>query len=204
MSCTKPIIVPNPTKPTSLKDLINKYKKTLKPKCVQEKTLYDDLNEVLALKGNCSQEAFLRRCVCNRKRHQWCLANIAVDGVVKKLLANLSVTSSAFPNFEKLYDTIYDIIGQGSTGISYCTVYDTSARFGWSLSPQIVPVNYVYVHQKLIQSARHILGKNTKLINHCRIERVRFDKLEPAFKQLNALEFEDFLCVCHDDIMNLP
>ncbi len=204
MSCTKPIIVPNPPKLTSLKDLINKYKKSLKPKCSQEKTMYDDLNEVLALKGNSTQRDFFRRCVCNRKRHQWCLANAAVNDAVKKLLANPSITNSAFPNFEKLYDTIFDTIGQGTTGISYCTVYDTSTRFGWSLSPQIVPEDYVYVHQKLIQSARHILGKNTKLINHCRIERVMFDKLESAFKQLNALEIEDFLCVCHDDIMKLP
>jgi hypothetical protein len=66
MSCTKPYIVPNPTKQTSLKDLINKYKKTLKSKCSQGRTMYDDFNEALALKGN-SAHNLLNRYLCSYK-----------------------------------------------------------------------------------------------------------------------------------------
>ena len=203
MSCVKPNIIPNPSKIITLKDLINEYIKALNPQCCRCNSLYGDLNEVIAFKRNNSSKDFLGRCICNRNRHQWCLANVAVDNAVRKLLSVPSIWNNRPTNFEELYDNIYNLIGKGNTGISYCTVYDTAIRIGWIFIPKIVPKKYVYVHRKLVESAKHILKKNMKLIDHCRIERGKFDKIEPTFKKMNALEIEDFLCVHHDDIMKL-
>ena len=197
MSCSKPPTIPSPSMKTTLKDLIIDYKK-------KNSSLYNDLNGVLALKGKSIPKVFLRRCVCNRNRHQWCLSNKAVDDAVNKLLTHPTFTTSTFKDFEDLYDTIYNIIGHGNTGISYCTVYDTAIRYGWTLSPKIEPDKYVYVHRKLVSSAKHILGGKAPIVNHCRINRSEFDKKEPEFKKLTALEIEDFLCVYHADIINLP
>ncbi|MBR4387885.1 MAG: hypothetical protein IKT00_01750 [Prevotella sp.] len=202
MSCIKPITHSLPSPKISLKDLINDYKKSLNPHCCHGTSMYGDLNEVLAFKMK-STQVFLKRCVCNRYRHQRRLPNVAVDNAVSKLLSSPNIWSVRPTDFEDLYDNIYNLIGNGKTGISYCTVYDTAIRLGWTFSPQIVPQKYVYVHRKLVESAKHILKSSYVIINKCRIDRSLFDKKEPTFKKLSALEIEDFLCVYHDDIMKL-
>lgn len=150
---------------------------------------------------------FLKRCVCNRKRHQWCISNAALDCAVKKLSANYEELCKIknfddFDDFDKLYDTIYNLIGEGPTGISYSTVYDTAIRFGGSMKPAAEPQKYVYVHQKLIQSAKHIVGRKS-FSNNYRIEKSEFSKVCAAFNKLDSLFIEDFLCVYHDEIMKL-
>ncbi len=144
---------------------------------------------------------FLKRCVCNRKRHQWCISNNAVDCAVKKLLTNYEELCK-IKNFDDLYDKIFKLIGEGKTGISYSTVYDTAIRFGGSMKPAVEPQRYVYVHQKLIQSAKHIVGGKSFSTNY-RIERSEFSKVCAAFVKLDSLFVEDFLCVYHDEIMKL-
>lgn len=107
-----------------------------------------------------------------------------------------------FDDFDKLYYTIYNLIGDGKTGISYSTVYDTAIRFCGSMAPAVEPQKYVYVHQKLIQSAKQIVGSKS-FSNNYRIEKSEFSKVCAGFKKLNSLFIEDFLCVYHDEIMKL-
>ena len=101
---------------------------------------------------------WLFRCVCNRNRHQWCLSTKSVNEAVNKLKGKIGVLEKC-SDFETLYDTVYDLIGKGSTGISYSTVYDTSIRLGNSFTPAILPDKYVYVHRHLIHTASKLLGK---------------------------------------------
>ena len=144
---------------------------------------------------------FLKRCVCNRDRHQKRMSNHAVECAVEKLSANYEELCK-IKNFDDLYDKIFELIGVGSTGISYSTVYDTAIRFGGSMKSAVEPQKYVYVHQKLIQSAKHIVGRKSFSTNY-QIERSEFSKVCAGFKKLNGLFIEDFLCVYHDEIMKL-
>ena len=199
MSCTNlKTSVSGKTK--TLSDLINCYKSSLDKASTDNRTLYGDLNEVANMKDSVKSENFLKRCVCHRNCHQQRLKDDDVDAAVEKLLNNPTIWKQRPKDFEELYDCIYNLIGKGKTGISYCTVYDTAIRIGHTLSPAIEPKEFVYVHRKLIQSAKHILNKNYVLIANCRIERESFDKADSAFTQLTSLEIEDFLCVCHDRI----
>lgn len=180
----------------NLESLIKRY---LKDSCRQG--VMDDINEAKKMLTDSSIPDFLKRCVCNRKRHQWCISNAAVDCAVKKLSAKYKELC-VLDNFDKLYETILELIGKESTGISYSTVYDTAIRFGGSMKPAVKPQKYVYVHRKLIQSAKHIVGRKSFSTNY-QIERSEFSKVCAGFKKLNSLFIEDFLCVYHDEIMKL-
>ena len=186
----------------NLESLIERY---LKDSCRQG--VIDDLDGAKKMLTDGSIPDFLKRCVCNRKRHQWCISNAAVDCAVKKLSANYEELCDFddfddFDEFDKLYDRIYNLIGDGKTGISYSTVYDTAIRFGGSMETAVEPQRYVYVHQKLIQSAKHIVGRKS-FSNNYRIEKSEFSKVCAAFEKLESLFIEDFLCVYHDEIMKL-
>ncbi len=180
----------------NLKSLIERY---LKDSCRQG--VIDDINGAKKMLTDGSIPDFLKRCVCNRKRHQWCISNAAVDCAVKKLSANYEELCK-IKNFDDLYDKIFELIGVGSTGISYSRVYDTAIRFGGSMEPAVEPKKYVYVHQKLIQSAKQIVGRKC-FSNNFRIEKSEFSKVCAAFDKLDSLFIEDFLCVYHDEIMKL-
>ena len=106
------------------------------------------------------------------------------------------------PDFEVLYDSIYELIGRGNTGISYSTVYDTAIRFGNSIFPVVNPDKYVYVHRHLVHVANLLLGKG-HIENRCRIQRTLFDKADKDFELLNSLEIEDFLCIYADELETL-
>lgn len=180
----------------NLESLIERY---LKDSCRQG--VIDDINGAKKMLTDGSIPDFLKRCVCNRKRHQWCISNAAVDCAVKKLSANYEELCK-IKNFDDLYDKIFELIGVGSTGISYSRVYDTAIRFGGSMEPAVEPKKYVYVHQKLIQSAKQIVGRKC-FSNNFRIEKSEFSKVCAAFDKLDSLFIEDFLCVYHDEIMKL-
>lgn len=180
----------------NLESLIERY---LKDSCRQG--VIDDIDGAKKMLTYGSIPEFLKRCVCNRKRHQWCISNAAVDCAVKKLSANYRKLCE-FYDFDQLYDTILDLIGKESTGISYSTVYDTAIRFGGSMKSAVKPQKYVYVHRKLIQSAKQIVGSKS-FSNNYRIEKSEFSKVCAAFNKLDSLFIEDFLCVYHDEIMKL-
>lgn len=180
----------------NLESLIERY---LKDSCRQG--VIDDIEGAKKMLTDGSIPDFLKRCVCNRKRHQWCISNAAVDCAVKKLSANYEDLCK-IKNFDDLYKNIFDLIGAEKTGISYSTVYDTAIRFGGSMEPAVEPQKYVYVHRKLIQSAKQIVGSKS-FSNNYRIEKTEFSKVCAAFDKLDSLFIEDFLCVYHDEIMKL-
>lgn len=159
-----------------------------------------DLEEAKGLRPKAPLDSWLFRCVCNRERHQWCLSTKYVNEAVGKLKGKIAVLEKC-SDFETLYDTVYDLIGKGSTGISYSTVYDTSIRLGNSFNPVIHPDKYVYVHRHLIQTANKLLGRGHIECN-CRILRSVFDKINSDFKLLNSLEIEDFLCIYSDELLS--
>lgn len=180
----------------NLESLIKRY---LKDSCRQG--VMDDIDGAKKMLTDGSIPDFLKRCVCNRKRHQWCISNAAVDCAVKKLSANYEELCK-IKNFDDLYDKILELIGRESTGISYSTIYDTAIRFGGSMESIVEPQKYVYVHRKLIQSAKHIVGRKSFSKNY-QIEKSEFSKVCAAFDKLDSLFIEDFLCVYHDEIMKL-
>lgn len=62
----------------NLESLIERY---LKDSCRQG--VIDDIDGTKKMLTDSSIPDFLKRCVCNRKRHQWCISNAAVDCAVK-------------------------------------------------------------------------------------------------------------------------
>ena len=130
-----------------------------------------DLEFVKRIKDIVVKEEFLKRCVCNRMRHQQRIRQTAIDAAVQKLMKNWKEIESC-QNFDLLYDMVFDTIAKQSnndkTWLSYCTVYDTSIRIGYTLENPILPDKFVYVHQKLIKSAKELLGKNL-MEDRCRI-----------------------------------
>lgn len=187
----------------TLKDLISEYLKIWNnQKCNNSSyTMCDDFKEAREL-YNDPVDHFLERCVCNRRRHQTRLSQKAVDNAVEKLMQT-DVLNRKYENFEELYDFIYECIGRGSTGISYSTVYDAAARMGYSFPSKVLPKDYVYVHRKLVESAKHILGKECIIEDNRRIMRDLFIQVDNAFDVLEALLIEDFLCIYHDEIINI-
>lgn len=163
--------------------------------------LNQDLKEVRDLKNQgVPEHIFLERCICNRQRHQQRLRKDAVATAVKVLMGHLEEFSQC-EDFECLYDMIYNMIARKKsnecTYISYSTVYDTALRIAYSFDKEnLMPRNFVYVHQHLVKEANDILGR-VKIENKCRIQRNVFEKREKAFAKLNSTQIEDFLCVRH-------
>ena len=156
-----------------------------------------------------SDKEYVGKCVCNRIRHGRRLKSAAVEHAAEKLTTGgLSVIvqnkefNRAFDNFEDLYDAVYAAIGKGSTGIGRCTVYDTSLRLGHNISPQIEPLEYVYLHRCVKDSAKTLLGDKA-VYGQYRVSRSLFEKKNKDFKKLSAVQIEDFLCIFSDRIIKL-
>ncbi|MCR4612678.1 MAG: hypothetical protein K5778_01610 [Bacteroidaceae bacterium] len=152
-------------------------------------SLWGDLEEV----SKTPSKNLIKRCVCNRKRHQQLLSNVAVKTAVSKI-NTAGILSRKYTNFEELYDDLLKLIGTGKTGISNCTVYDCALRVGSIMSPKVEPKEYVYYHRHLCKNVRHIFGIS-HLPHPYRMKYADFVKLEPAFKKLTPIEVEDFLCL---------
>lgn len=181
----------------TISDLIKDYKSKFGLN-IKDSPMSNDLEEAKKKRAEPSLDEWLFRCVCNRKRHQWCLNTNCVNAAVNKLKGKVGMLESS-PDFEVLYDSIYDLIGRGNTGISYSTVYDTAIRFGNSIIPVVSPDKYVYVHRHLVHVANLLLGKG-HIENSCRIQRTLFIKAHKDFEQLESLEIEDFLCIYADEL----
>lgn len=153
--------VTTPPPSCTIQACINAYKRWLSTPGIV--SFYDDLKEAQAECKN-NPTFFLRRCVCNRKRHQQRLRNKAVNQAVKRLRAK---GLTKFKNFEGLYDYLFDLLTKPGpngepAGISYSTVYDTALRLAYSLGLPM-PKDYVYVHRHLKRTAKKILVISTLL-----------------------------------------
>ena len=104
-----------------------------------------------------------------------------------------------FGSFEELYDYVEEHI-IGIEGVGAMMVYDVALYLGERMEPQVVPQEYVYVHGKLIDTARHLF----KLMNLTlrkvkrghRISIAYFDPLgiKSLDKQYAARAIEEWLC----------
>lgn len=65
-----------------------------------------------------------------------------------------------FGSFEELYDYVEEHIIE-KKGVGAVMVYDVALYLGERMEPQVVPKDNVYVHGKLIDTARHLF----KLMN---------------------------------------
>lgn len=144
----------------------------------------------------------LRKCVCNRHGHQYCIPNEAVDNAVNALKDSYFIPDTlsrvpfiqngkifnSFRDFEELYDFIRSIIGS-IKGIGLLTIYDTARRIGHLLVPAICPKMYVYLAAGAKDGAEALLGiKNLKF-------REPIDLFKPYFGTLASVFIEDILCI---------
>lgn len=117
-----------------------------------------------------------------RNRHLWCYNTKALQAV-ELWLNSLNVIGnpnlSSFADLEKLYDFVLGQIVH-IPGISFVEVYDVSLYLGECMMPQIVPSEYVYVHGKLVQDARHYLKISKMKKPICRIKSTDFVQLRYA------------------------
>ena len=193
----------SPTSLLTIQGIVTDYEKLYKSMPpTNPKTLVGDIERCKNLKNICSTGDYLSGCVCNKKRHQWSITpffptapTLAASQIIKS-----SILSKIYKNFEELYQDVEKAIGS-IKGIGRSTLYDTTLRLG-ATHFGIWPQDYVYVHVKLIESARHLLPK-CKIIDGYKIDRSEFDKLDPAFKRLSSAQIEDLLCIYHDAILKL-
>ena len=93
-----------------------------------------------------------------RNGHLWCYSNDAIKEVESWLEGlNVGMTSNfqSFGSFEKLYDYVKEHIIE-KKGVGAMMVYDVPLYLGERMEPQVVPQEYVYVHGRLIDTARHL------------------------------------------------
>lgn len=98
-----------------------------------------------------------------RNGHLWCYSNDAIKEV-ESWLTGLNVINNpnfqSFGSFEELYDYVEEHIIE-KKGVGAVMVYDVALYLGERMEPQVVPQEYVYVHGKLMDTARHLF----KLMN---------------------------------------
>lgn len=135
--------------------------------------------------------------------------NVIVD--VESWLTGLDVINNpnfqTFGSFEELYAYVEKHI-IGIEGVGVVMVYDVALYLGERMKPQVVPQEYVYVHGKLIDAARHLF----KLMNLTlrkvkrghRISIAYFDPLgiKSLDKQYVARAVEEWLCFEAESIEN--
>lgn len=113
-------------------------------------------------------------------------------------LTKLSYTKK-FSSFEKLYDYVEEHILE-KKGVGAMMVYDVALYFGERMGLQVVPQDYVYVHGRLIDTARHLFDLMNlpwlEVLYGHRISISCFDPLgtKALDKQYAARAIEEWLC----------
>ena len=137
-----------------------------------------------------------------RNGHLWCYSNDAINKVeswLEGLNVGMNRNFQTFGSFEELYDYVEEHI-IGIEGVGAVMVYDVALYLGERMEPQVVPQEYVYVHGRLIDTARHLfelmnLPWKEVLCGH-RISISCFEPLGIASldKQYAARAIEEWLC----------
>ena len=137
-----------------------------------------------------------------RNRHLWCYRNEVIDSV-ERWLADLNVINNpnflSFRNFEHLYDYVEENI-IGIKGVGAIMVYDVALSLGERMKPQVIPQEYVYVHGKLIDAARHLFClmnlplRKVKKGHRIGIEHFAPLNINSLDKQYAARAIEEWLC----------
>ena len=137
-----------------------------------------------------------------RNGHLWCYSNDAIKEVeswLEGLNVGMNRNFQTFGSFEDLYDYVEEHILE-KKGVGAVMVYDVALYLGERMEPQVVPQEYVYVHGRLIDIARHLcklmnLPWQEVLCGH-RISISCFEPLGIASldKQYAARAIEEWLC----------
>lgn len=137
-----------------------------------------------------------------RNGHLWCYSNDAIKEVeswLEGLNVGMNRNFQSFDSFEELYDYVKEHILE-KKGVGAVMVYDVALYLGERMEPQVVPQEYVYVHGRLIDTARHLfelmnMPWKEVLCGH-RISISCFEPLGIASldKQYAARAIEEWLC----------
>lgn len=165
-------------------------------------TMVEEMNEVrdIYLSGGPIKEV-LKRCVCDRHGHQYCIVEDAVKDAADALMGSVHVSVfgekplvkdsklvNSFEDFEELYDFVSSVIG-GISGIGPLTVYDTAKRIGHLFDEPIYPKMYVYLNAGALDGAKALLGRNDLKF------REPITLFEPYFGTFPSIFIEDILCI---------
>ena len=175
-------------------------------------SMVEEMNEIRKLYNTTGRniKEVIRKCVCNRHGHQYCIPEEAIEKAVDKLMKskfcpnNLVETpfvendclSNIFGDFEELYDFVRSEIGS-IKGIGLLTIYDTARRIGHLLNSPIYPKEYVYLAAGAKTGAEKLLNSNN--LRFREPTKIFF----PFFGSLPSAFIEDMLCIFKDDIENL-
>lgn len=177
-------------------------------------TMWSEMNEIKyyynenlkGISGCYPIEEIVRMCVRglyttgHQKRVPVTAINDAVNKLVnnkfidyftggKRSLLNKNKFYQKFIDFEELYETVKQLIGN-TKGIGLVTIYDTARRIGHLLPEPIYPTAYVYLHYNKVNSAaRSILNKKLKYREPTLSFLCTFCNMFPS------ISIEDFLCV---------
>ena len=121
--------------------------------------------------------------------------------VINKVACNLkNIGKEEFASFEELIDYV-DSKKEKYFGDT--AVYDFSLRYGWHHNPRIEPKDYVYTHSQPRKGAL-LLKKLGYLENVARRIKISDFPDELRHPDMTAKDIENFLCIYHDEIKNLP
>ena len=168
----------------------------------QGRTMVEEMNEIRNLyQDNSPIKNVLIECVCQRRGHQYCIPQKAVDEAADALLkgefngvngcapfVQNNKLFDGFADFEQLYDFVASVIS-GIAGIGSLTVYDTAKRIGHLFNEPIYPKQYVYLSEGAMDGATVLLGTN--ILNF----REPASLFEPFFGDLPSIFVEDVLCI---------
>ena len=116
-------------------------------------SMVEEMNEIRkAYNNNTAMQDVIRRSVCNRHEHQYCIDNGVIDEVVEALMKSSIILSdqtrkpfidgqkfaTVFCDFEELYDFVSSVIAS-IKGIGPLTIYNTAKRIGHLLFPASTP-----------------------------------------------------------------
>ena len=137
-----------------------------------------------------------------RNGHLWCYSNDAIKEVeswLEGLNVGMNRNFQSFGSFEELYDYVKEHIIE-KKGVGAVMVYDVALYLGERMEPQVVPQEYVYVHGRLIDTARHLFElmnlpwKEVLCGHHISISCFEPLGTKALDKQYAARAIEEWLC----------